>query len=412
MRADKRMRLLLRAALVGPALGVLIATSLPPSSYTQDLQVDYLGARALLKGEDPFTPTDALSRRYFPIPTDNFPHPNPHPPVLVALFVPLALLPYPVVAFGWLLLNLIVLLIVGRWLRISPLNSLCMILWPPLWCVLDLGQIETILLLLIVAGWRGAAAGRDVNAGICLGIAASVKPYAAFFVLPFLVRGRVRLLVAAGSILLLAQAINLAAVGPSGLARYYGEVLPSVSARYAPIGLNVSPYGALLRFFGGAQDTPPLLQLPGLVIPLAAAISLFGLISLCALSPIAAPLATFCMLPLAWYYHPVLTIPQLLVLYRSGRHRALFYVGFAATFFVLPLVNILLDWLSVSIPFRGMVPLLTGLETTGLLVLLAMSWTNAGGSRGVFGPATGGDELVFHGAEVCLRTNTRATPSE
>jgi hypothetical protein len=373
---------ILQAALVGLALGLLLMASLPPLSYTQDLQQDYLAARAMLDGHDPLTPTEVLARRYFPVPVESFPHGNPHPPVLLALFTPLALLPYEIVAFAWFVANLASLLVVGGWLGMSPLNSLTWTLWPPLWYTLRLGQLEVVLLLLAVAGWRAGARGNDSWAGLLFGVAASLKPYVGFFVLPFLARGRFRLVLVSAVVWLTSQAINLATVGPSGLARYYGEILPAISARYSPLAMNIAPYGALLRLLGGAADSPTLVDVPSLVIPLATATSLFSLLSLLLLPAPIAPLATFCALPLVWFYHPVLVIPQLLVLYRSGDHRSLLYVGITATALALPLLNMVLPWLRSAGSPPSLVPLATGMQTAGLLLLLALSWTRAGRPAG------------------------------
>src|SRR5438094_395960 len=76
-----------QACLAGIALGSLIAGSLPPRSYTKDLQEPYLTARALRDGIDIYTPVNELAARYFPTAADTFPHPDPHPPVLAGAVV-------------------------------------------------------------------------------------------------------------------------------------------------------------------------------------------------------------------------------------------------------------------------------------------------------------------------------------
>src|SRR5436305_7149201 len=86
-----------QACLAGIALGSLIAGSLPPRSYTKDLQVPYLAARALRAGTDIYTPVTQPAARYFPIAVDTSPHPAPHPRGLAAFSLPLAPLPFSVV---------------------------------------------------------------------------------------------------------------------------------------------------------------------------------------------------------------------------------------------------------------------------------------------------------------------------
>src|SRR5256712_10300241 len=126
----RRVRLT-QACLAGVALGSLPAGALPPRSYNKDLQQQYLSARALRDGVDLFTPVSDLAARYLPAATDTFPHPDPHPPVLALLSVPLTLLPFPVIVPLWLGLNLVLLTRVGRWLRLSTRTSLALPAWPP-----------------------------------------------------------------------------------------------------------------------------------------------------------------------------------------------------------------------------------------------------------------------------------------
>jgi len=154
-----------QACLAGIALGSLIAGTLPPRSYNKDLQQQYLSGRALRDGIDLFTPVSVLAARYLPAATDTFPHPDPHPPVLALLSVPLTLLPFPVIVPLWLGLNLVLLTRVGRWLGLSTRASLALAAWPPLWCLLYIGQLELVMLALALLGWRCAAAGRDGRRG-------------------------------------------------------------------------------------------------------------------------------------------------------------------------------------------------------------------------------------------------------
>src|SRR5262249_33185056 len=123
---------LAQACLAGMAIGTLVRGSLPPNAYGKDLQQEYLTAWAWRDGQSIFTPVTELSARYFPVATDNFPHPNPHPPVLTALSLPLTLLPFPVIVVLWLLVNVGLLVRVGRWLGLTVLGSLALLAWPPL----------------------------------------------------------------------------------------------------------------------------------------------------------------------------------------------------------------------------------------------------------------------------------------
>jgi alpha-1,2-mannosyltransferase len=364
-------RVLLRVAqacLAGLALGPLVRGSLPPSAYSKDLQQEYLTASAWRDGLSIFTPVTELSARYFPFVTDNFPHPSPHPPVLTPLSLPLTWLPFPVTVFLWLFVNVALLVRVGRWLGLSVLASLALLAWPPLWCLVYIGQLELLILVLAMSGWRNAEAGRDWRAGLWLGLAAAIKLYPALFLLPYLWRWRVRIVLAAGAVFALSQLGGLLAVGGADMVRYYTEILPSVSRYYSVRGLNAAPYGALLRLLGGATVLSPLVRAPGAVVPLAVALSLFALAALVRLAPARAPVATFVLLPTSWYYAVVLALPTVSELLRvpSLRHATL--VAAVCLSVPLPLVTLL-----AGLDARTPQGLLLALQPAGMLGLLVLS---------------------------------------
>jgi len=365
----KRRLRIAQACIAGIALGSLVAGVRPSQSYTKDLQEEYLTAKALRDGLDIFTPVTELSARYFPHSTDNFPHPSPHPPVLALIGLPLTLVPFPAIVGFWLLVNLALLIAVGRWLRLSLPATLPLAAWPPLWCLLYIGQFELLILALALLGWRAAAAHRDWPAGWYLGLAAAIKLYPVLLLVPFLLRRRWRILLAAGVVLALSQVGNLLAVGPSGVYRYYSEVVPTVSSMYLRLGLNASPYGALLRLFGGATEVSPLISAPWLVVPATIALSLFAVISLARLDPEAAPLALLVGLPSVWYYYVVLALPEITLLLRSQTRRTATLLACAAASFVLPLVNLVAQWSGGQAPPMAVLLAIQPAGFVGLLML-------------------------------------------
>src|SRR5205823_219575 len=106
---------------------------------------------------------------------------------------------------------------------------------------------------------------------------------------PYVVRGRSRIIAAALSAFAAIQLGNVAVVGVRGLVRYYTEILPAVTAIYARLAINVSPYGTLLRLFGGAADVSPLVHAPAVAAPLALVCSVLALCALWRIDPEAAP---------------------------------------------------------------------------------------------------------------------------
>jgi len=368
---------LVQTGFAGIALAALLAGLLPPGVYSKDLQVEYLTAWAWRDGADIFTPLTELSARYFPLPTEQFAHPSPHPPVLALLAIPLTCLPFPVVATLWLAFNLFLLLTVGRWLGFSVSGSLALALWPPLLSVLSIGQFELAVLVLAMLGWRAAAAGRDWHAGLWLGVAAAIKVYPVLFVVPYAARRRWRVALAAAAVILVGQVGNLVAAGGSGFLRYYGDILPAVSHFYMHTVLNSSPYAALLRLFGGPSDVTPLIHAPAVVVPLAMLVSLSSCVALAMLEPEAAPVAALVGLPAVWNYYAVLALPQIVALLRFGGARLRVIVVIAAASFTVPLARFvfqiwsgLLPWSAAAAPTAA---LLTAVQPAGFIGLLLLS---------------------------------------
>jgi len=385
---DRRLWLA-QAFLSGVALALLGLRSVPPHSYAKDLQQEYLAARALRDGLDVFAPITDLSARYFPVATDNFPHPNPHPPFLTLLSVPLTFLPFPTIVCLWLALSVVLLVVVGRWLGLSLRASLALAAWPPLWWLLYVGQLELAVLALAMLGWRAAAEGREWRAGVWLGLAAALKFYPALLLAPYVARRQLRVPLAAGLIFAASQVGSLAAVGPSGLVRYYHEVLPAVADRYVRQGLNSSPYGALLRLFGGSSDVEPLADAAGLVLPLTIVLSALALLALLRLEPELAPVAVLVAIPNAWGYYAVLALPAIVALLRRPGPRAPVLASAAAASLVLPVVNLMLPLFGSAQWGEGRVPAVVGvlgaIQPAGYVGLLLLSGALALPRRGKSG---------------------------
>jgi hypothetical protein len=70
-------------------------TLLPPDVYSKDFLQEYLMARALLLGVNPYLPLSELAARFLgPLPVIVFPHPLAAPPPAAMLSIPLGLLGY------------------------------------------------------------------------------------------------------------------------------------------------------------------------------------------------------------------------------------------------------------------------------------------------------------------------------
>lgn len=316
MKVHASAVLVLQFALASFVLMTLIWQLSGNNPYYANLKADYLRARALRDRQDIFVSIDALSERYLPTRGVPFVDPSPHPPVVALVLVPATFLPYTMVCILWDAMAIGLLFAVGRWLGFSPLASLALGAWPPLYLSLKYLQWEPILLLLVMLAWREAERRNDGRAGLWLGIAATIKFYPGFLVLPFLVRRRFRLAFVAAATVLAGQIGNVIAVGPLGAWRYYTRVLPSLGlTSYAGSIVDNSVHGELLRL---------LVSAPSWVVPLTAVASLAALVALLSLPLKAGPIAVLLLLPtyvLSGY--TTLGLPLIVSLWHSGRNRPL-----------------------------------------------------------------------------------------
>ena len=142
-----------------------IRSILPPYVYGKDTTQEYLLARASRIGVDPYQPLPDLGRRLISSSiTLSLAHPTPHPPPVAVLALPLAWLSYEQAAIAWFLVQLLCLgaavwlTVRTLWPRLAmPWVRLIIVLsfiWPPVQDDLLFGQINTLLLLLIVLTWR------------------------------------------------------------------------------------------------------------------------------------------------------------------------------------------------------------------------------------------------------------------
>ncbi|MBI4491279.1 MAG: DUF2029 domain-containing protein [Chloroflexi bacterium] len=286
-RPARLLRLAVVVVGVGLGLASLAQTLVylqPPYVYIRDFLQEYLLARAIADGTDPYLPVQALAERYVSdlalaseLPVAVFPHPTPHPPTVGILFLPAALLDHRLAAMLWFglelaLLAAVVYLLVrpaGAWLSLWGILALATALlgWHPVWMELLVGQLM-LLILLVLAGARLALlSGRQVLGGVLLGFAMLVKPVTWPLLLLFALRRNWRVLGASVSTIVLGYVVALVAIGLGPIARYFTQVLPAVANTYQERPLNQSlwTFGWRLfegttwtKFLGGGTWPPPV----------------------------------------------------------------------------------------------------------------------------------------------------------
>lgn len=163
-----------------------------------------------------------------------------YPPTFGALIAPFASMSFVAAFVSWRLLNLgllvvsvLLLLRAGR----APLRSwagagllLLVFSHEAIYDTLRHGQVDLILLALAAAALLSSVNNRDALSGAWLGLAAAVKLYPAFLLLPALVRGRWAAILGATGAGLAALALSLAIFGWEPHRQFLAAVLPATGA--------------------------------------------------------------------------------------------------------------------------------------------------------------------------------------
>jgi hypothetical protein len=192
---SKTERIVAAAIVLALSSTAFLTIALPairsPDKAIRDFSIDYSAARAWRDGGDPFASTSANVSRY--VAPRTIDEPEWHPPLYVSLFLPLSFLPYRAAASVWALLSIAALVLAGALLardlgyapRWGAIGGAAATFAPPLVSDLGHGQMNSILVLLLVLAWRSLREERAVGA-IALGAAAAIKFFPAVVILAIL----------------------------------------------------------------------------------------------------------------------------------------------------------------------------------------------------------------------------------
>lgn len=199
-----------------------------------------------------------------------------YPPVFAFAFSPLTLLPVDT-AFAMWLGVLFAALMGATWLLLRLLlpkhmsPSLSIVLaaaaaaafFQPMRTILITGQVDVVILLLLVLALRAFVRGEDIQVGLWLALAVAIKPTLGFLVLFLVWKRAYRAVVACGVVAFVLLAVPFIGAGGTPTVLDYVAVsgfLSSVAFDVSPI--NQSPYGMLLRLFTVNAYTVPVLVAP------------------------------------------------------------------------------------------------------------------------------------------------------
>ena len=345
-RAARVLRLVAAALAVALGLAALIPclfSVVAPTVYTKDFLQEYLLARAIADGTDPYLPVQALADHYLgALPYPVFDHPTPHPPPAGLLFLPLALLGYSSAVAVWLGLEIVCLagsvylLARGAARRLPLWGTLViattMVAWYPFFWDLGLGQLMVVLLVLIAGAQLALLSGRPILGGAILGLAILVKPVPWPLLLLFALRRDWRVLGASVVTIMLGYSLAGWVMGFDRIVTYFTQVLPAVTAVYKVSSGNLSAWSVGWRVFHGTEAvraggiaSPPLLESPVAAIVVSAGLPALVLLIACLVVRKRRSLAqsfgvmvcaSILITPIAWgHYLVLLAIPAAQVIH-------------------------------------------------------------------------------------------------
>ncbi len=232
-----------------------------PEVYQKDFVQEYLLSRATLDHVNLYVARGTLASRYGLPDVPLAELPTPHPPPVVLLFLPLALVTYPLAAGVWQAIELgllavsALLLLSSAHVRPSPLlvvglTSSVVALYP-FRVELAEGQLMVLLVALLAAARLALLTGRPALGGALVGAATLVKFVPWPLLLFFAIRRDWRSLGAGVLTVALGYLVTLVVVGPGTIAQYFAEALPANSAADAVRMSNFSAWTIGARLFEG-----------------------------------------------------------------------------------------------------------------------------------------------------------------
>jgi hypothetical protein len=312
----------------------------PPTSYLKDFLAPYVMARAALTGTNPYLPLDELAKRFAgQLGWVVFPHPSPHPPPVAIIFMPLALFDYATAAEVWLGLGLtfvgIAIYLIAREMgtRLPVWGVVAIVIGSltgaPIYEDLIWGNLNSILLLLLVGAWINLRSKRSLVGGTLLGCALLLKPFPWPLALLLLLLRDWRAVLGSAVTVVVGYIASMLILGPALLMDYVVQILPDEDLIYRASSMNVSLWSVGWRVFDGtglvlsgqvlqAQIVaPPAFHSPGMAPIVAAGVPILILLISCRLAmrmqsfdaAYALMICTSILVsPIAWDHYLVLTV--------------------------------------------------------------------------------------------------------
>jgi alpha-1,2-mannosyltransferase len=360
-----------RVALVVAGLLVLaqaVVVGIWPEAYALmiDLQVYRAGGQAVGDGTPLYAGGVLLDLPFV------------YPPFAALVFVPLSLLPLPVLKVAWTVANLALLVFVVRrsatvlsWRprpAVVALLTAVVLALDPVRTTLYLGQINVVLLALVLADLTGR---RGRLRGVGVGLAAALKLTPLLFVAYLLLTGRGR--AAATAVTTFAAAVGVGFVlAPAESATYWlGGTFAAADRIAAVAGLSNHSLAGLLARSGapGGLVASAVLGVVGLAVAVRAHRQGRELLALtvCGLTAAAAA-------PFAWSHHYVWFAPLVVLLARHAGHPRARWALAALLAATVAVITRLPGPGVGPIPAAGLISLQPDVYVLAVVVVLVAAW--------------------------------------
>ena len=234
----------------------------------EDFVIFYGSAENYYDGKNIYTPIPI--EKYAEIPLEIEPllkiksyYPNLNPPFLTLIFLPFPLLKLPHAFLVWsvfsLLLGLISAQLIEKYMRIyktdnrsSFLTAIMLFAFFPTMASVAEGQLTLLILFLLTLSFWSSRSDKEPLAGICLGLALSIKLFAGLFLLYYLVQRRYKLIAWCLGTFIAASLLALLFFGVQAYQEYL-KTLGDIG--WYSLSWNASLMGYFTRLFGGLAYT-------------------------------------------------------------------------------------------------------------------------------------------------------------
>jgi len=245
-----------------------------------DFTHDFVSARALRAGGNPYAELQTLlpfTHTHIVYYTLNHHQRNPHSPSQIVLALPFTAMPYREARVAWLLVSSALLAVAMYWVvrglgagvRVALICAAASLALPIVQNDLVYGQSGGVMLALLVPTWLRSRKRDSLRAGIPLGIAAGIKLFPAFLLIPLVRMKRWRAIAAALISGAIVNGLALAMVG-WGPARFWLKSAGPENFRFwraAPV--NISLPGSAFRWLSTSFWRISNLDVPSLALVIA-----------------------------------------------------------------------------------------------------------------------------------------------